>query len=120
VAENKWERVMGGILSTWNAFDEVSIRVFLFLSIPPLIVVWIMMCSRGCSGCNCGSAGIAFLALSLVGRGRNGRRRWYVGDVGIVFLRYERSDKLVIGGKETKSRNEVLCALEDVGRAGGG
>jgi len=37
-----------------------------------------------------------------------------------VFLRYERSDKLVIGGKEAESRNEVLCALEDVGRAGGG
>jgi hypothetical protein len=67
---------MGGILSTWNALDEVSISIFLFLSIPTLIVVRIMMSSRGCSGRDCGSTGIAFLAFSLVGRGRNGGRCW--------------------------------------------
>lgn len=75
VAEKK-ERAMGGILSTWNALDEVSISIFLFLSIPTLIVIRIMMCSRSCSGRDCGSARIAFLALSLVGRGRNGGRCW--------------------------------------------
>jgi hypothetical protein len=54
----------------------VSIRIFLFLSIPPLIVIRIMMCSRRCSGRDRGSAGIAFLSLSLVGRGRTDRRWW--------------------------------------------
>lgn len=67
---------MGEILSTWNALDEVSISIFLFLSIPTLIVIRIMMCPRSRSGRDCGSAGIAFLALSLVGRGRNGGRCW--------------------------------------------
>lgn len=74
--ETKGDRAVGGILSTWNAFDEVSIRIFLFLSIPPLIVIRIMMCSRRCSGRDRGSAGIAFLSLSLVGRGRTDRRWW--------------------------------------------
>lgn len=95
--ETKWDRVVGEIPSTWNAFDEVSISIFLFLSIPPVIVVRIMMCSRSCSGRDCGSARIAFFSLSLVGRGRSDRRWWQVGCVGVVFLRYERSDKLVIG-----------------------
>lgn len=73
-----WEREMGesrgGVVSTWNAFDEVSISVFLFLSIPPFVIVWIMMCAWSCSGCNGRSAGIAFLSFSLVGGGRNGGR----------------------------------------------
>jgi len=39
--------------------------------------------------------------------------------VGIVFLRDEGADKLVIGRQEMESRDEVLCALEKLGRARG-
>jgi hypothetical protein len=90
-------------LSTWHTLDEMSIRVFLFLPIPPLIVVWIIMCSGGGSRCNCWSAGVTFLAFALVGQGRNGRRCWELGGVGVVLLSDEGTDKLVIGGEEMKS-----------------
>ncbi len=97
------DKFLGGrkdCLSTWHAFDEVSIRVFLFLSIPPLIIVWIVMCSWGCSRRNCRSSGITFFALALVGRRRNGGRCWEVGGVGVVLLSDERTNKLIIGGEE--------------------
>jgi hypothetical protein len=58
---------------TWNASNEVSIGIFLFLPVPSFIVVQIM-CARGCSRCDGRRAWVAFFALSLVGRGRNGGR----------------------------------------------
>jgi len=86
-----------------HTLDEMSIRVFLFLPIPPLVIVWIVMCSWGSSRCNCRSSGVTFLPLALVGRGWNSRRCWKVGGVGVVLLSDERADKLVIGGEEMES-----------------
>lgn len=93
-AEEKYIRV---VLLAWNASNEVSISIFLFLPVPPLIIVRIIVCARRCSGCNGRCAWVAFLALSLVERGRNGGRCWWVATEGIVFLRNEGPDKLVIG-----------------------
>lgn len=81
----------------------MSIRIFLFLPIPPLIVVWIMVCAWGGSRCNCWSAGVTFLAFAFVGKGWNGRRCWELGGVGVVLLIDERTDKLVIGSEEMES-----------------
>lgn len=69
------EEKIRGVLRTWNASDEVSIGIFLFLPIPSFIVVRIM-CAGGCSRCDGGCARVAFFALSLVGRGRNSGRCW--------------------------------------------
>jgi hypothetical protein len=88
--------------STWYALDEVSVRVFLFLSIP-LIIIWIVMCSWGGSRCNCRSSGVTFLPLAPVGEGRNSGRCWEVGGVGVVVLSDERTDKLIIGGEEMET-----------------
>lgn len=108
---------IGAVLITWNASNEVSISVFLFLPIPSLIIVRIMMCARGCSRCDGRCAWVAFLTLSLVRRGRNDGRCWWEARVGgILFLRNEGPDKFVIGSKEMKSRDEVVRALEKRGR----
>ncbi len=64
------------VLSTWNASNEVSIGIFLFLPVPSFVVVRIMMGARSCSRCDGRCAWIAFFALPLVGRGRNGGRCW--------------------------------------------
>jgi hypothetical protein len=85
------------ILITWNASNEVSISVFLFLPIPSLIIVRIMMCARCCCGCDGRCAWVAFLTLSLVGRGRNGGRCWWEAREGILLLRNEGANKFVIG-----------------------
>ena len=90
-------------LSTWDTLDEMSIRIFLFLPIPPLIVVWIMVCAWGGSRCNCWSARVTFLAFAFVGKWWNGRRCWELGGVGVVLLIDERTDKLVIGSEEMES-----------------
>lgn len=37
-----------------------------------------------------------------------------------MVLSDEGPNKLVVGSEEMKSRDEVLCALKNVGRAGGG
>lgn len=86
---------IGAVARTWNASNEVSIGIFLFLPVPSFIVVRIM-CAWGCSRCNGGCAWVAFFAFPLVGGGRNGGRCWLVAGVGIVFLRDEGADKLVI------------------------
>jgi hypothetical protein len=85
----------GVVLRTWDASDEVSIGIFLFLPVPSFIVVQIM-CARGCRRCDSWCTWVAFFALSLVGRGRNGGRCWLVAGVGIVLLRDEGADKFVI------------------------
>lgn len=63
------------VLRTWDASNEVSIGIFLFLPVPSFIVIRIMS-ARGCSRCDGGCAWVAFFSLSLVGRGRNGGRCW--------------------------------------------
>ena len=90
---------MRAVLRTWNASNEVSIGIFLFLPVPSFIVVRIM-CARCCSRCDGGCAWVAFFALSLVGRGRNGGRGrcWWLVGVRIVLLRDEGADELVISG----------------------
>jgi hypothetical protein len=85
------------VLITWNASNEVSISIFLFLPIPSLVIVRIMMCARGRSGCDGRCARVAFLALSLVERGRNGGRCWWEAREGILLLSNEGPNKFVIG-----------------------
>ena len=89
--------------STWHALDEVSIGIFLFLSVSPLVIIWVVLCSWGGSRCNCRSSGVTFFAFALVGQGRNGGRCWEVGGIGLLLLSDERTDKLIVGGEEVES-----------------